>query len=286
MKFVLVIVCLFALVAERAVGKPGFTEKPDYSRTIREQPDAMKRAGFEQRHNTQLPLDVKLRDEQGNEVTLGSLFDGRPVIINFVYFNCPMLCNVILNSLCDTLKEMPFTLGNEYQIITISFDHTEQPELAAAKKQNYLEYLGNPAGAASWHFLTGDEAAIQTLTQAAGFTFAWDEERKEYAHASGIIVATPKGRLSHYFFGVTFDPRDLRLGLVDASEGKIGSPLDKVQLLFCFHYDPATGAYSLAVFRLLKLGGVLTILSLGLFMGISLMQEKKQKVLHASHASA
>ena len=223
MKLFPFIVGLVVLGAVSVHAQTRFTEKPDYSRTIREQPDAMKRAGFEQRHNTQLPMDVKLRDEQGNEITLGSLFDDRPVILNFVYFNCPMLCNVILNSLCDTLQDLPFSPGKEYQIITVSFNHTETPELAAAKKKNYLEYLGKPEAADGWHFLTGDEAAIQTLTQAAGFTFAWDEQREEYAHASGIMVATPQGRLSHYFFGVVYDPRDLRLGLVDASEGKIGS---------------------------------------------------------------
>lgn len=284
MKHFPLISCLLLVAVHTASAQARFTEKPDYARTIREQPDAMKRAGFEQRHNTQLPMDLKFRDENGNDVTLGSLFDDRPVILNFVYLNCPMLCNVILNSLCDTLKDLPFSLGKEYQIITVSFDHTETPELAAAKKLNYLEYLGKPEAAASWHFLTGDEEAVKTLTQAAGFTFAWDETRKEYAHASGIMVATPQGRLSHYFFGVVFDPRDVRLGLVDASEGKIGSPLDKVQLLFCYHYDPAMGTYSLAVFRLLKLGGILTIASLGLFMGLSLAQEKKLKVLQESHA--
>jgi protein SCO1/2 len=277
-------IALLLLAAHTALAKPGFTEKPDYSRTIRDVPDAMKRAGFEQRHNAQLPLDTVLRNEKGESITLGSLFDDRPVLLNFVYFNCPMLCNVILNSLCDTLKDIPFTPGVEYQIITVSFDHTEGHELAAAKKANYLEYLGKPEAAAGWHFLTGDEASIKALTEAAGFTFAWDEQRQEYAHASGIMLATPQGRLSHYFFGVMYEPRDVRLGLVDASAGKIGSPLDRVQLLFCYHYDPAMGTYSFAVFRVLKLGGILTIAALGLFMGISLAQEKKQRSLQASHA--
>jgi len=278
------IIALLLLAAHTASAKPGFTEKPDYSRTIRDVPDAMKRAGFEQRHNAQLPLDTVLRNEKGESITLGSLFDDRPVLLNFVYFNCPMLCNVILNSLCDTLKDVPFTPGVEYQIITLSFDHTEGHELAAAKKANYLEYLGKPEAEAGWHFLTGDEAAIKALTDAAGFTFAWDEQRQEYAHASGIMLATPQGRLSHYFFGVMYEPRDVRLGLVDASAGKIGSPLDRVQLLFCYHYNPAMGTYSFAVFRLLKLGGILTIAGLGLFMGLSLAQEKKQRTLQASHA--
>ncbi|HMO04798.1 MAG TPA: SCO family protein [Kiritimatiellia bacterium] len=278
------ILVLLLLATHAASAKPGFTEKPDYSRTIRDVPDAMKRAGFEQRHNAQLPLDTVLRNEKGESITLGSLFDDRPVLLNFVYFNCPMLCNVILNSLCDTLKDVPFTPGVDYQIITVSFDHTEGHELAAAKKANYLEYLGKPEAAAGWHFLTGDEAAIQALTSAAGFTFAWDEQRQEYAHASGIMLATPQGRLSHYFFGVMYEPRDVRLGLVDASAGKIGSPLDRVQLLFCYHYNPAMGTYSFAVFRVLKLGGILTIAALGLFMGLSLAQEKKQRTMQASHA--
>lgn len=284
MRTLLVMSIAFALAADAALAQARFTEKPDYSRTIREQPDAMKRAGFEQRHNTQLPLDTVLRNEQGESITLGSLFDDRPVLLNFVYFNCPMLCNVILNSLCDTLKDIPFEPGVDYQIITVSFDHTETHELAAAKKKNYLDYLGKPEAAAGWHFLTGDEAAVKALTEAAGFTFAWDEQRQEYAHASGIMLATPQGRLSHYFFGVLYEPRDVRLGLVDASAGKIGSPLDRVQLLFCYHYDPAMGTYSLAVFKLLKVGGILTILALGLFMALSLAQERKHRMLQESHA--
>ena len=284
MRRMMVNLFLLVLGAQAALAQARFTEKPDYSRTIREQPDAMKRAGFEQRYNASLPLDVPLRNEKGETVTLGSLLDERPVILNFVYFNCPMLCNVILNSMCDTLKDVALEPGRDYQIVTLSFDHTEQPELAAAKKQTYLEYFGKPEAADSWHFLTADEAAIKTLTEAAGFTFAWDEERQEYAHASGIMLVTPEGRLSHYFFGVVFDPRDVRLGLVDASAGRIGSPLDKAQLMFCYKYDPSMGAYSLAVFRLLKLGGILTVLAIGSFMAISLMQENKLKKLQAKPA--
>jgi len=275
---------VFAFGAQIAAAQARFTEKPDYSRTIREKPDAMQRAGFEQRYNAQLPLDVVLKNEKGEDIELSSLFTDRPVIVTFVYFNCPMLCNVILNSLSDTLKEVAYQPGKDYRMVTVSFDHNEKPELAAAKKKSYIEYLGMTGAEENWHFLTGDEASILKLTEAAGFTFAWDENRNEFAHASGIMVATPEGRLSHYFFGVAFNPRDVRLGLVDASAGKIGSPLDRVQLMFCYHYDPSTGAYSLAVFRMLKMGGVLTVAALALFMGGSLLQESKRRKLQESHA--
>lgn len=269
------ILCAGGLIASSAWAQARFTEKPDYSRTVRDTPDAMKRAGFEQRNDAQLPLDAELTDEKGNRIKLGSLFTDRPVLINFVYFNCPMLCNIILNSLADTLKNVDYLPGRDYRIVTISFDHTEGHELAAAKKANYIDYLGIDGAEQGWHFLTGDEATIKTLTDAAGFTFAWDEERKEYAHASGIIVATPEGRLSRYFFGVSYDPADVRLGLVDASAGKIGTKLDKAMLMFCYMYDPSTGAYSLAIFRILKLGGILTILTIGSYIVLSLRQERR-----------
>lgn len=275
MKYGWVIAGLLTLAAVPAWAQARFTQKPDYSRTIREMPDAMQRAGFESRNNAQLPLDAVLTDEQGNQVPLATFFTDRPVILTFVYYNCPMLCNVILNSLADTLKEIDYLPGRDYRIVTISFNHEENHELAAAKKQTYLDYLGMPGAGEGWHFLTGDEETILELTGAAGFTFAWDEERQEYAHASGIMVATPDGRLSRYFFGIVYEPADVRLGLVDASQGRIGTTLDKAKLMFCYMYDPATGAYSLAIFRILKLGGILTILVVGSFIIISLRQERR-----------
>lgn len=280
MKRWLVRLMMLAIGAHTAAGQAKFTEKPDYSRTIRDMPDAMQRSGFEQRLNNQLPMDVMLRDEQGNEVTFGSLFNDRPIVLTFVYYNCPMLCSIVLNSLTETLKDIPAYLpGRDYQIVTISFDHTEGHELAAAKKKTYVEHLGLPGADTGWRFLTGDEESVLALTEAAGFTFAWDEERNEYAHASGIMLATPEGRLSHYFFGVVFDPRDVRLGLVDASQGTIGTAIDRVQLLFCYAYDASMGAYSLAIFRILKLGGVVTILGLALFIGLSIRQERRSAVV-------
>lgn len=264
-----------AVATHLAHGQTRFTEKPDYSRTIREMPDAMQRAGFEQRNDAQLPLDALLTDENGQQVALGSYFSDKPVIVTFVYYNCPMLCNIILNSLADTLKEIEFVTGRDYRIVTISFDHSEGFELAAAKKQTYIDYLGKPEAAAGWHFLTADEETILQLTDTAGFTFAWDENRNDYAHASGIIVATPEGRLSRYFFGVVYEPSDLRLGLVDASAGKIGTAIDKAILMFCYRYDPSTGKYSLAIFRILKMGGIATIVGVGAFIVLSLRQERR-----------
>lgn len=267
------------LATQVANGQARFTEKPDYSRAIREMPDAMQRAGFEQRNDAQLPLDAVLTDENGRQVTLGSYFKDKPVIVTFVYYNCPMLCNIILNSLADTLKDIDFVTGRDYRIVTISFDHSEDYELAAAKKQTYIDYLGKPEAAAGWHFLTADEETILQLTDTAGFTFAWDEARNDYAHASGIIVATPEGRLSRYFFGVVYEPSDLRLGLVDASAGRIGTAIDKAILMFCYQYDPSTGKYSLAIFRILKMGGIATILGVGAFIISSLRQERRVHAL-------
>ncbi len=275
MRWLLAIGALMLAGQQTAFAQARFTEKPDYSRTIREMPEAMKRAGFESRPDAQLPLDAVLTNEKGEQVPLSTVFGNLPVIVNFVYFNCPMLCTVILNSLADSLKEIDYLPGRDYRILTISFDHQENFELAAGKKQSYVDYLGLPGADDGWFFMTGDEATIRQLTDTAGFTFAWDEKAQEFAHASGIMVATPAGRLSRYFFGVMYEPSDLRLGLVDASEGRIGTTLDKAMLMFCYMYDPATGAYSLAIFRILKLGGILTILAVGGFIILSLRQESR-----------
>lgn len=260
-----------------AQAQPRFTKPtaPDYS-TMGPAPDAMQRAGFEQKLDSQIPLDLVFRDEAGNPVKLGDFFTDKPVVLTLAYFNCPMLCSVILNSTIDTLKDISLFPGKDYEIITVSFNHEEGPELAAAKKANYIETFNKPGAAEGWHFLTGDEANIKTLCDSVGFTFAWDEERQEYAHASGLMLATPSGRLSHYFFGVVFDPKDVRLGLVDASEGKIGTPLDKAKLLFCYQYDASLGAYTPAVFRVIQMGGVLTIAALALFITLAVSHELKK----------
>jgi protein SCO1/2 len=276
-------VTLLAAMAMTAWGQARFsTAEPDYS-TMGPLPDAMERAGFEPMLNNQIPLDLTFNDEVGNPVHLGSFFNDKPVILTLVYFNCPMLCNIILNSTMDTLGDIDLFPGRDYEIVTVSFNHKEGHELAAAKKQAYTKAFGKPGAEDGWHFLTGDEASIKELCDAVGFTFAWDEERKEYAHASGIMLATPGGRLSHYFFGVVFEPDDVRLGLVEASEGTIGTVLDKARLLFCFQYDPNTGAYTPAVFRMIQVGGALTVASLAIFMIGSVRKEKRQQ--HAAMES-
>ena len=235
-------------------------------------PEALNRAGFDQKLNAQLPLDVEFRNEAGATVKLGDYFGQKPVLLNLAYFNCPMLCTLVINGVMESARSLAFTPGQEYEIVTISFDAREGHELAAAKKANYLKDLQRPGAEQGWHFLTGDEASIKAVTDAVGFRFAWDEKSKEFAHASGIMVATPSGRLSHYLYGVVYPPRDLRLALVEASAGRIGSPVDQL-MLFCFHYDPVAGKFSAAVMRLVQAGCVATVLAMGSFMFLMFRRE-------------
>jgi protein SCO1/2 len=235
-------------------------------------PEALNRAGFDQKLNAQLPLDVEFRNEAGATVKLGDYFGQKPVLLNLAYFNCPMLCTLVINGVVESARSLAFTPGQEYEIVTISFDAREGHELAAAKKANYLKDLQRPGAEQGWHFLTGDEASIKAVTDAVGFRFAWDEKSKEFAHASGIMVATPSGRLSHYLYGVVYPPRDLRLALVEASAGRIGSPVDQL-MLFCFHYDPVAGKFSAAVMRLVQAGCIVTVLAMGSFMFLMFRRE-------------
>ena len=235
-------------------------------------PEALNRAGFDQKLNAQLPLDVEFRNEAGATVKLGDYFGQKPVLLNLAYFNCPMLCTLVINGVVESARSLAFTPGQEYEIVTISFDAREGHELAAAKKANYLKDLQRPGAEQGWHFLTGDEASIKAVTDAVGFRFAWDEKSKEFAHASGIMVATPSGRLSHYLYGVVYPPRDLRLALVEASAGRIGSPVDQL-MLFCFHYDPVAGKFSAAVMRLVQAGCIVTVLAMGSFLVLMFRRE-------------
>lgn len=229
-------------------------------------PDLLKQVGIEQKLNDSVPLNLTFRDEHGNTVELARYFGSKPVILTLVYYSCPMLCTQILNGLDRSLKNIPMTIGSDFNVVTVSIDPTERPVLAAAKQELYTGMYGRPGAAEGWHFLTGDDPQIKRLADAVGFRYAYDPDSKQYAHASAIMLLTPEGRLSRYFYGVTYPERDLRLGLVDASSGKIGSPVDAV-LLFCYHYDPHTGKYGLLISRVLQLSGVLTVV-LG---GIGLM---------------
>lgn len=225
-------------------------------------PAVLQRTGFDQKLGARLPLDVPVRDEEGRMVPLGTFFKDRPVVFSLVYYNCPMLCNLVLNGIVDVLQQLAFEPGRDYEVVTLSFNHEETHILAAQKKANYVKAFGKPGAENAWHFLTADEETIKAVTETAGFRFAWDERAQEFAHGSGIMIATPDGRLSHYFYGVLYSPRDVRLALVEASSGKIGSPVDQL-LLLCYHYNPALGAYSAAIMNLVRLGCFITIVAVG-----------------------
>ena len=221
--------------------------------------EVLKQVGIDQRLNNQIPLDLTFRDESGREVRLGDYFKkGRPVLLTLVYYECPMLCNQVLNGVVGTLGAVTFTPGKEFEIVTVSFDPREGPELAARKKESYLKRYRRENADVGWHFLTGDKADIEALARAVGFRYVWDEQSKQFAHASAVMVATPGGRLSHYFYGIEYSPKDLRLAVVEASEGKVGSPVDAL-ILYCYHYDPAAGRFA-PVMGVLRAAGVLTVL--------------------------
>jgi protein SCO1/2 len=212
-----------------------------------------------------LPLDASFTDEHGRAVTLGDFFGrDRPVILAFVYYECPMLCTQVMNGLSSALMVMPFTAGEDFDVVLVSFDPRDTPAVAAAKKRAHLEYWSAEQDADAWHLLSGDEASIRQATSAAGFTYRWDERTGQFAHVSGVLVVTPEGRLSRYFYGVEYSPKELRLALVESGEGRIGSAIDEL-LLYCFHYDPESGRYGVLVMNLIRLGGVLTMLFIGGF---------------------
>jgi protein SCO1 len=229
-------------------------------------PKVLKSVGIDQRLNEQIPLDAVFKDEQGQEVRLGQFFKGKPVVLSLVYYSCPMLCNQVMNGELGSFRQISFNMGEQYEVVTVSFDPRETSELAAAKKTTYVKAYNRPGGEASWHFLTGDEANIRRLTEAVGFRYLWDEQTKQFAHASGIMVLTPEGKLARYFYGIEYPPRDLRLGLVEASQNKIGTPVDAL-MLYCYHYDPATGKYGAVVMNIVRVaGGVSVILIVGLLL--------------------
>jgi len=237
----------------------------DPTQNIGVRPELLKEVGIDQKLNSSIPLDLMFRDEHGKAVTLGQYFGSKPVILTLVYYNCPMLCTQVLNGLDRSLEQIPLTIGKDFEVVTVSIDPTDRPPLAEAKQAVYLGMYNRPGSAVGWHFLTGEESQIKQLAAAIGFRYAYDPDSHQYAHASGIMILTPEGKLSRYFYGVTYPERDMRLGLVEASEGKIGSPVDQV-LLFCYHYDPHTGKYGLLISRVLQLGGLATVLIGGIFL--------------------
>lgn len=216
---------------------------------------------FEQRLNEQVPLDAVFTDENGQSVQLTKYFGERPVVLVMVFYECPMLCTEILNGLLRTMQEMKFSAGKEFDIVTISIDPREKAPVAMEKKTEYLRRYGRDGAWNAWHFLTGDEPEIRRVADAIGYRYVYDEETAQYVHASGIVVLTPTGRVSRYFYGVQYDQGDVRLGLVEASARKIGSPVDKL-LLFCYHYDPSNGKYNIAVMSFVRGFGIFTVVAM------------------------
>lgn len=230
--------------------------------------------GVEQRLGQKLPLDVKLRDASGKMVPLSAAFDGtRPVIITPVYYDCPMLCGVVLDQLINRLVDLKLNIGHDFNVVTYSFNPNETSPDAAAKRTMYLRRYGRAGAADGWHFYTGDEASVRALSDAVGFRYLWDPQQKEYAHAATVIVATPKGEIARYFQGMEYSSRDLRLALVEASEGKIGNPIDRLMLL-CYDYDPATGKYSARAMKIVRLGGAATVAGLAGFIFLMIRKER------------
>lgn len=251
----------------------GYRREPGMAASVVPRP--LREIGFDQRLDERVPLDVEFKDDQGRTVKLGEYFGRKPVVIAFVYYDCPMLCTMILSSITSTLGILSLEPGKDFELVMVSFDPRETAELAARKKAEYLHRYDRPATADGWHFLTGEPPSIERLTKAAGFRYTWDEETRQFAHPAGIIVLTPDGRLARYLFGLEYGARDLRFALVEASEGRVGTAVDAA-LLYCFHYDPMTGRYGFVVMRLLRVAGAVTVLALATFVLVMLRRERNR----------
>ncbi len=238
-------------------------------------PAALDGIGLEEQLGESIPLDLVFQDETGADVRLGDYFDGtRPVVLTMTYHDCPMLCNLILDGFTNALRNFEWTPGDEYEVISVSFASDETPEIAARQKRRYIEELGKVDAAAGWHFLTGDDESIQALAASIGFQFKWVEERQDYAHPAVLTFLSGDGMISRYLFGLEFPQRHLRNALVEASEGKIGTTLDKV-ILYCFQFDPNANSYVLHAVNLMKLGGLLTVIVMGSFLFVFWRRERE-----------
>lgn len=267
--------CLLCAGAPRLVAQeaPAPTSAPERSEPL---PPELEGVGIDEHLDALLPLEAEFTAHDGRRVKLGDYFDGkRPVLLTLNYYRCPMLCGLMLNGMVDSLKNLDasWTAGQQFQVVTVSFDPLETPQLATLKRNNYLEYYGRPAADAGWHFLTGRKKSIDALLEATGFRIRWNEQRKEWMHAAALIVCTPNGHISRYLYGIMFEPRTVRLSLVEASEGKIATTLDRV-LLFCYHYD-GTG-YSLAAMNIARLGGGVTLLAVAVLLVILWSRERQR----------
>ena len=263
------------LPALRAFGQYGASEGGVPQTSL---PKPLVSVGIDQRLNDPLPADLRFRDETGREVRLGDYLGTKPIILALVYYECPMLCNELLNGLVSSLRVLPFDAGKEFSVVAVSFNPDEEPSLASDVKSACLKRYGRRGDPSSWHFLTGSPASIDRLTRSVGFRYSYDPQTRQYAHATGIMLVTPQGRLSRYFYGIEFAPRDLRLGLVEASTNKIGSLTDQV-LLFCFHYDPTQGKYGFIIMNVIRLCGIVFVLTVGGAIVWMLRRDRSQRVV-------
>jgi protein SCO1 len=254
---------------------PGYRQEPGVAASV--VPKPLREIGFDQRLDERVPLDAGFTDEQGRPVRLGDFFGKKPVVLAFVYYDCPMLCTMILSSIASSLGVLSLDAGQDFELVMVSFDPREKPEQASRRKAEFLARYDRQTAERGSHFLTGDELSIATLTSAAGFRYTWDEETKQFAHPAGIVVLTSDGRLARYLFGLEYGARDLRLALVEASEGRIGTAVDAA-LLYCYHYDPMTGRYGLVVMRILRIAGAATVLAIAAFIFVMVRRDRTQRV--------
>ena len=265
MKYLTTILLLLILL------QPAWSQSPALS-------NLLSNVGLDQKLDNQVPLDLVFRNENGDSVRLGSIINGnRPAVISLVYYECPELCTEILNGMVMGFRQIPFAIGKDFDVITVSINPGETPQLAAQKKHAYLHSYPQADAGAGWHFMVGDTVSIRRLADAIGYRFVYDKETDQYAHPSGIVITTPSGRVARYMYGVEYPYKDLRFALTEASGNKIGSPVDKI-LLLCYHYDPATGTYGVAVMNILRIGGILTLVILGSVILIMLRRERKHAV--------
>jgi len=251
----------------------GYRQEPGMTSST--MPAPLREIGFDQNLDKHVPLDTAFTDETGHVVRIGDYFGTRPVVLVFAYYDCPMLCTLVINVLASALDVLSLEPGKDFEIVTVSFDPRDTPATAAAKKAAYIARYKRPGAAVSWHFLTGEQASIDRLTQAAGFRYVWDKETKQFAHPTGVIVLTPDGRLARYLFGIEYGPRDLRYAIVDASNGKVGSAVDSL-LLYCYHYDPMAGRYGVAIMQVVRIAAAGTVLALGAFIVVMVRSEKRR----------
>lgn len=261
----------------RAILLPAFVSLAAFAQPSKETPgnqlEMLKQVGFDQKLNAQLPMHLAFKDHTGKDVILADYFVDKPVILVPVYFECPMLCNLSMAGLVKSLKVLSFQAGVEYKVLMFSIDPKETPTLAAEKRQAYMKRYHRPGTEDGWNFITGSEESIRGLTEAIGFRYVYDATIQQYAHAAGVVVATPKGRLSRYLYGIDYAPKDLKLGIIEASDGRIADPVSQI-LLLCFHYDPSAGKYTMSVMNLVRASGIATVLAMGMFLVATLRKER------------